>query len=146
MWGEVTMYGEGVAALGFKGGTKEYYKQYRILHKEDNRVYQRAYFKLHKEKMLAQDKGCNARRKVEVLTRYSISGKPQCSQCGIEDVDVLTIDHINGGGNKHRHLTGEGTTFYGWLKKNKFPVGYQVLCANCNLKKEIVRRRNGRLF
>jgi hypothetical protein len=31
---------------------------------------------------------------------------------------------------------------YYWLCKHDYPAGFQVLCANCNLKKEMLRRRN----
>lgn len=60
--------------------------------------------------------------------------------CEIDDIDVLTIDHINNDGHKHRELVG--VKMYRWLVQNNFPEGFQVLCANCNLKKEIVRKRN----
>ena len=49
-------------------------------------------------------------------------------------MDVLTIDHIKGGGTKHRKkIKGEKITV--WLKKNNFPKGFQTLCFNCNWKK-----------
>lgn len=80
--------------------------------------------------------------KKEVFSHYS-KGSMECSFCGINDLDVLCIDHINGGGKKHiEHLRKRGTTFYKWLKKNKWPDGYQVLCANCNLKKSILHERS----
>jgi len=49
---------------------------------------------------------------------------------------VLGIDHINGGGGKHRkELTIQGITIYIFLKRNNYPKEYQVLCHNCNLAK-----------
>ena len=63
-----------------------------------------------------------------VISRYG--GK--CVVCGESDVDLLTIDHINGGGNKHR---SEISDIYRWLKLNDFPLGFQVLCHNCNCGK-----------
>ena len=85
--------------------------------------------------------------KVDVLTFYSVNGTHQCVKCGIADVDVLNIDHINGGGRKHREeISGNalGQNLYRWLKRNDYPNGYQTLCANCNLKKAIEAKRNGR--
>jgi len=38
------------------------------------------------------------KRKVLVLQIYS-KGTTRCARCGISDIDVLTIDRINNGGN-----------------------------------------------
>lgn len=72
----------------------------------------------------------NARIKKEVLGHYG--GK--CACCGETILFFLTIDHINGGGVKHRKevVGGGGLALYHWLKKNGYPEGFQVLCFNCN--------------
>jgi hypothetical protein len=57
-----------------------------------------------------------------------------CACCGETELAFLTIDHINGGGCKHRKENGFGS-LYGWLKRNGYPEGFQVLCMNCNLGK-----------
>lgn len=74
-----------------------------------------------------------ARLKLEVLAQYS-KGEPKCECCKEKHVEFLAIDHINGGGIKHRATIGnrKGTGFYYWLKKNGYPNGYRVLCHNCN--------------
>jgi len=69
--------------------------------------------------------------KLECLIHYS-SIIPSCACCHLEDVETLSIDHIDGGGRKHREETGFGNQFYQWLRKNDFPEGYRVLCLNCN--------------
>lgn len=46
-------------------------------------------------------------------------------------MEFLSIDHINGGGNRHREKVGSAKV-YAWLKKRGYPKGYQVLCHNCN--------------
>jgi hypothetical protein len=58
----------------------------------------------------------------------------KCDCCGIFDINYLSIDHVNGNGNKHRKSVGisAGVQFYGWLIKNNYPVGFRVLCYNCN--------------
>lgn len=58
-----------------------------------------------------------------------------CACCGEDAIEFLSIDHINGGGHKHRKKTGGGTSFYLWLKRNNYPPGFQVLCYNCNQAK-----------
>jgi len=64
--------------------------------------------------------------KVEVLTAYG--GRCEC--CREDRIGFLTIDHVMGGGKKHRiDLHGK---LYRWLKRQKYPDGYRVLCFNCN--------------
>ena len=82
-----------------------------------------------------------ARLKAEVLTRYSEGLEMRCRSCPETDIDVLTIDHLNGGGNEHRRSlkVNTGYRFYRWLKREGFPKGFQTLCFNCNLAKHIRR-------
>lgn len=63
---------------------------------------------------------------------------PKCACCNEVTYQFLGIDHIEGGGNKHRKEIGKsmgGQNLYRWLLKNNFPDGFQVLCHNCNLAK-----------
>jgi len=69
--------------------------------------------------------------RVEVLNKYS-GGSPQCACCKDTNMEFLVIDHVNGGGNLEREVVGWGGRFYHWLKKQGYPTGYRVLCANCN--------------
>jgi hypothetical protein len=49
-------------------------------------------------------------------------------------MEFLSIDHVDGGGYQHRkQLKDDG--LYRWLKRNKYPTGFQVLCMNCNVAK-----------
>jgi len=57
----------------------------------------------------------------------------KCACCGFDQPNALVIDHINGGGNKHRKEIGP--LLYRWLKEQGYPSGFQVLCANCNMSK-----------
>lgn len=107
-------------------------------YKEERRQYGVKYFQENKEFIFIRQKKHHKVIKEEVMTHYG-GGKLGCVKCGIDDIDVLCIDHINGGGAKHRkQLTFMGgINFYYWLKRNGYPEGYQTLCANCNLKKKI---------
>ena len=85
--------------------------------------------------------------KLEVLGHYGKDGKPVCTVCGESRVLCLTIDHINGGGMKHRKLvTGGsgGSRFYYWLKRQGYPEGYQTLCMNDNFLKLMLYENNSR--
>jgi len=74
------------------------------------------------------------RKKISAFQIYS-DYRIKCAVCGEDDIDVLTIDHIDGGGNKHKKKLKqegiEGRVFYEWLEKNLYPFGYRVLCRNC---------------
>lgn len=74
---------------------------------------------------------------INVLT----NGEGTCRWCGQGDQDVLTVDHINDDGAEHRRKI-DGRKTYSWLADNDYPPGFQVLCFNCNVKKEVMRRRS----
>ena len=95
------------------------------------------YQETHREKCRQAARARHARIKIEALQHYSM-GKPKCAACFEGDTDVLCIDHINGGGKKHRQRlnTNGGTSIFYSLRRENYPEGYQVLCANCNMKKE----------
>jgi len=90
------------------------------------------------------------RVKRDTFTHYA-GGVPTCACCGIVDIDVLVLDHVNDDGAEHRRsFNTDGTrrgglNIYEKLKKAGFPEGLQVLCHNCNWKKEMARRNVDRL-
>jgi hypothetical protein len=125
-------------------------KEYIVKNKEKIQVKRRKYYLDNKElisrKVCAWAKdnrirhnlNCKTARdnlKTEVFSHYC-GGEVKC-HCNEADLGLLTMDHVHGGGNKHRKEVGTktGYNFYSWLKKNSFPDGFQVLCWNCNFKK-----------
>lgn len=94
----------------------------------------------NKEKLLARQnivgKRLRQELRLEALTHYS-GGIPRCACCGESTLEFLCIDHINGGGNKHRKELGNAKSknFARWLKHNNYPAGFQTLCHNCNMAK-----------
>lgn len=70
--------------------------------------------------------------RVQVLTFYSVSDKPQCECCGETRIEFLALDHKNGGGNRHRKSLGGNQMVYREVRRLGFPDGYRVLCHNCN--------------
>jgi 5-methylcytosine-specific restriction endonuclease McrA len=121
----------------------EYRKIYYKEHKEEETVRNASYREKHLKKSLSDARKHNRKVKQEVFSAYSEGEKPHCVVCGIDDLDLLCIDHVFMGGNEHRRQIGigSGTNFYEWLRKSDFPSGFQILCFNCNHKKEVVRQR-----
>lgn len=94
----------------------------------------------HKERSKARavvnetNKRKRERNKKEVFVHYGGA----CSICGVNDMDILTIDHIDQNGSEHKkenNYVGKGSNgFYRWLRRNGFPEGFRTLCFNCNIK------------
>lgn len=127
------------------------------------KTYKQKWYEQNKEKYRAYNKKSYQKNRVKILKakqayclknasqikkkrneRYAVRKKQiiaflgdKCKHCGIKDIRVLQIDHINGGGQReirqnknlgtlnhyYRQMTANGDAF---LKK------YQLLCANCN--------------
>lgn len=64
--------------------------------------------------------------RIDALVAYGT----KCACCGETTIEFLTIDHIDGGGRKHRKEIG--SQFYRWLRNNYYPEGFRTLCYNCN--------------
>jgi len=61
----------------------------------------------------------------------------KCACCSEMEPMFLSIDHIDNDGAAHRKAIGGMSTFYQWLRQNKYPPGFQVLCRNCNWGKHV---------
>ena len=84
----------------------------------------------------------NYRDKLKTDMVNAYGGK--CLHCNIKDPEVLVLDHIHDDAKEDRlknNHTG-GYFMYAKLKKLGWPKNnYQLLCHNCNYKKELKRRR-----
>lgn len=100
-------------------------------HKEYDKQWRKAKYDRDQQKILAGYKERREKLKIEVLAAYG----SVCACCGESHPVFLTIDHIDGSGNKHRKEQNITSRFYEWLRKNGFPSGFQVLCFNCNMAK-----------
>ena len=81
--------------------------------------------------------------KIDVLAHYGKKGYPMCRWrgCSVDDIDMLTLDHIENNGAEHRNSGGPGgSALYIRLHVRGYVDGYQTLCHNHQWKKEILRR------
>lgn len=124
----------------------EYYRQYREKNKEkfssyskkhlsnpENKkkrdIYTKDYCKKNKNKRGIYAKKWLQDLRFTVINQYG--GK--CSCCKESQIEFLAIDHIFGGGSKHRKNIPNN--IYVWARDNNFPDELQVLCHNCNSAK-----------
>ena len=129
---------------------KEYYLKNRVRILEKNKLYQsdpinkeRARIngiKRRNENPIEYYKYHNERERIyrlkwkKIVVNHYTRGKNECNCCGEKIFDFLTIDHINGGGRKHKKKLNISHINL-WLMRNNFPKGFQILCMNCNLSK-----------
>ena len=125
-------------------------KKYREANKDKVSECRKRYYRKNKEAISIMNRKefsrTNDQSKKICLTHYSRGELPECCHdgCGITDIDVLTLDHVNDDGAEHRKSlpgNGRGLRLYRWIIKNEFPAGFQVLCWNHNVKKQCEKRR-----
>jgi len=73
------------------------------------------------------------KRRIRALRKFG--GK--CILCMMDDFEVLQFDHKNNDGYKYSESI--------LIQVEKYPERFQILCANCNVKKEGYRREFERL-
>jgi 5-methylcytosine-specific restriction endonuclease McrA len=103
-------------------------------HREQRLAQNRGWAAGHREELREQNRQYREDVRTQVFDHYGRS----CACCGA--TENLTLDHVNGGGTRHRaEVTGQpkvaGWVFYRWVVKNGFPAGFQVLCFPCNQSK-----------
>lgn len=86
----------------------------------------------HREEIKARNKQYRIEWKMTTFRHYSGSEIPFCACCGEKTIEFLILDHIDGGGSKHRKEIGAGAYIYKWAIQNNFPSIFRVLCYNCN--------------
>ena len=89
------------------------------------------WYEKHKLRMRIQNRAI----RLEVIRHYS-NGLCVCACCGEKTFEFLAVDHLNGGGLKHRKIY-EIKSLANWLFRNGFPGGFQILCYNCNQAKAL---------
>lgn len=117
--------------LNHKDKYVKYAKKHYLKHKEKYNKQSREWHQKNKTRMNEFGRKHRRKRKVEILEHY---GGVQCFICGVDDIEVLTLDHVAGGGTKQRRKFKDGHATYRWIINNNYPDGFRVLCRNCNWK------------
>ena len=111
-----------------------------VLDKVEKAKYQRKYYEANKEKLDAYSNQWRLNKRLELIKQAG--GK--CVECGESDPIVLDFDHINNDGAEHRKKT-KRTNVVNILSKEGIDVTkFQLLCKNCNWRKEYNRRQNAK--
>lgn len=131
-------------------GKKESHKKYVEKNREKVASWNRNWIINNRERYNASKWILADKIKRQVINHYS-NGSISCKHCHETDINILTIDHINDNGAEERRSWSSdyekrgGVSQYRKIIKEGFKDGYQVLCFNCNWKKEMERRMSRRL-
>lgn len=104
----------------------------------------REWYEANRERARFQEAFAKDKLRLEMVEAYG--GK--CQHCPECDPLVLQLDHINDDPDEEYAIfktsgSRGGYRLYRHLKKQNWPKDrFQLLCANCNLKKEFKRRRD----
>lgn len=95
----------------------------------------KAWYKANKETISKYYKARNRQLKLEVIRAFGGA----CACCGETEPAFLSIDHINGRGDKKDRVSRfTGLKLYKWLADNGFPKdNLQLLCHNCNQGRQL---------
>jgi len=102
----------------------------QFYHRPTGHIYQTICQECHKKAVSLNAIQRRRQARINTIQHYS-NGSNTCSCCGEALLELLTIDHINGGGNKHKKEF-KINSLSRWLQRNNYPDGYRVLCMNCN--------------
>lgn len=117
----------------FKKEGRYYLKTCLMCFRAQNRARTAAYYVSHRKERVAVMKERYHEQRQRAFSHYGA----KCQCCGETGSLFLTIDHIDNDGHLYRRARGNASHqgIYGWLVRQGFPAGFQVLCYNCNYGK-----------
>lgn len=105
---------------------------------EDKKQYQKEYYAKNKQKLDTYSNEWRANKRLELIA--FAGGK--CNCCGESDPIVLDFDHIHNDGAEHRRSERQSNMVTLILRTGFDPNRFQLLCKNCNWRKEYQRRKD----
>ncbi len=115
-------------------------KKYKAEHYKTNLTHYKersvAYYQENSTKIKQHQVKTRASHKLAAMEAY---GGPVCKLCSESRLGALHVDHVASDGAAHRRELGS-KNIYRWLCKNNYPVGFRILCANCNHKQYLTSR------
>ena len=103
------------------------------------RQYSREWQKANRDKLRITEANYRQNLKIEMILAYGRT----CKHCGEDDPLVLVLDHIFDNAQEDRKANKHhgGYRMYAQLKKKGWPKDqHQLLCQNCNFRKELIKR------
>ncbi len=115
---------------GLSSSCRDCRKIHRLEHLDAYKARDKKYYSTHVEQQSLYAKNRHLSIKKDVVLKYG----GHCECCGIDRIEFMAIDHINGGGSEMRKdASMRGARFYRRLHKNPVSSEFRVLCHNCNV-------------
>ena len=97
-----------------------YFRQLYLRRKENEPNY--------RKKASRHGRNFHRKSRLKVLEYYG----SRCKCCGESRNEFLCVDHLNGGGSKHRKELRGKSSIFRYIIRNNYPKEFRVLCHNCN--------------
>lgn len=94
--------------------------------------YQRKYRLANLEKFSKKEVIRSRRKKEQAKAKLFAALGKECSCCGETREAFLTLDHIGGGGKKHREQVKQDRMYITVVREGCPKDKYRILCMNCN--------------
>ena len=113
-----------------KLSNKKAKQKFKENHREQYLQYKREWYYKNRESELKRIKKKRSELRKHVIAVYG----NKCVCCDESIYEFLTVDHVHGGGSKHRRKIGAANILREIIKEG-YPDKYQILCYNCNCAK-----------
>lgn len=123
---------------------RKWYSENKELRSEEWASQRRARYARNRDKHREYHRRKSEKARAIALAHYGPGGKAACNRCGIEDAEVLVLDHLDDSGAEHRRNQKSARKLALWVVKEGLPPGFQTLCHNCNFKKRLEHLRSRR--
>lgn len=126
--------------------TAEYRKYYQSTHRQQKKVHDSTYYSKHRLRIRETDKmkyyanidksraksvEYTRRRRMSALSKIG-KGKIECVRCGCNRVDVIEINHINGGGGREKAERAYALLLGDIIAGRRTVDDLELLCKPCN--------------